>query len=52
MLKKGPQGPQGPETHRSRRLTAEEVERVKTLMEQGMSPALARAEVLGEEGGL
>jgi hypothetical protein len=35
-----------------RRLTAEEVERVKTLMEQGMSPALARAEVLGEEGGL
>ena len=37
---------------RTRRLTAEEVERVKRLIHQGMSPALARAEVLGEEAGL
>jgi hypothetical protein len=44
MLKKGPQGP------RSRRLTAEEAERVKRLIEEGMSPAFARAQVLGEGG--
>lgn len=44
MLKKGPHGP------RSRRLTAEEAERVKRLIEEGMSPAFARAQVLGEGG--
>jgi hypothetical protein len=32
-----------------RRLTAEEVERVKELIAEGVSPAAARAQVLGEE---
>jgi fructose-1-phosphate kinase PfkB-like protein len=32
-----------------RRLTAAEAERVQALISQGMSPKLARAEVLGEE---
>jgi phage/plasmid-associated DNA primase len=44
MLKKGPQGPRA---SCSRRLTAEEAQRVQRLIDEGMSPALARAEVLG-----
>jgi putative DNA primase/helicase len=52
ILKKGPQGPQGPDTVPSRRLKTEEVERVKQLIDQGMSPAFARAQVLGEGGEL
>jgi putative DNA primase/helicase len=48
----GPQGPQGPETTHSFRLTAEQVERAQRLIEQGVSPKLARAEVLGEDGAL
>ena len=35
-------------TGQGRRLTAEEVERVKQLIAEGMSPAFARAEVLGD----
>jgi hypothetical protein len=35
--------------HYQRRLTAAETERVQVLISQGMSPKLARAEVLGEE---
>jgi hypothetical protein len=31
-----------------RRLTAEEAQRVQALITEGMSPAMARAEVLGE----
>jgi hypothetical protein len=33
----------------SRRLTAEEAQRVQTLIAQGMAPKFARAEVLGED---
>ena len=36
----------------SRRLTAAEVEEVQRLIADGMSPALARSEVLGEAGGV
>lgn len=36
-------------TPRGRRLSAEEAEEVKRLMREGMDPALARAEVLGED---
>jgi hypothetical protein len=34
----------------NRRLTAEEVLEVRRLVRSGMSPAIARAEVLGEDG--
>ena len=42
MLKKASQGPH------TRRLTAEEAERVKQLIEEGMAPAFAWAQVLDE----
>jgi putative DNA primase/helicase len=57
----GPDGPKGPTLSvtdvarreggpaKPRPLTTDEVQRIRTLVQQGMAPAKARAEVLGEE---
>jgi hypothetical protein len=51
MPKKGPQGPHRPQpvavTPREGRVSAEQTERVKRLIAEGMAPDWARAEVLG-----
>ncbi len=53
MQKKGPQGPHRPQsgavTPREGRLSAEQAERVKRLIAEGMAPEWARAEVMGNE---
>jgi putative DNA primase/helicase len=52
VLKKGPQGPQGPDTA-STRLSADDGNaRVQRLIDEGVAPHLAVAQVLGEGGEL